>query len=58
MTPFEQYLEEAKRIRAEYKVLIDNNPAQKDQLLSEMNSLISKKLDEAEAKEIERCKHL
>ena len=58
MTPFNEYLEEAKRIRAEYKILINQNPAQKDQLLSEMNGLISKKLDECERKELERCKHL
>jgi hypothetical protein len=58
MSPFNEYLEKAKQLREEYKVKIDQNPAQKDQLLSEMNSILSKLLDEAEAKEIERCKHL
>lgn len=58
MSPFEQYLSEAKEIRAQYNALIEQNPAQKDQLLSEMNSLLAKKLDECEKKEIERCKYL
>lgn len=58
MTPFEQYMSEAKQIREYYRQLIEQNPAQKDRLLSEMNSILNRKLDECEQKEIERSKHV
>lgn len=58
MSPFDQYLLEAKEIREHYNILIEEKPAQKDQLLAEMKELLQKKLDECEQKEIERSKHL
>jgi len=58
MTPFEEYLTKAKEARAEYANRIANNPAQKDILEKELKELLAKWLDEAEAKEIERSKHL
>ena len=58
MTPFNEYLTRAKELRAEYAVLIANNPAQKDELEKELKDILAKLLDEAEAKEIERSKHL
>jgi hypothetical protein len=58
MTPFNEYLERSKELRAEYNSLIAQNPAQKEQLEKELKDILAKLLDEAEAKEIERCKHL
>ena len=58
MTPFEEYLAKAKEARAEYANRIASNPAQKDILEKELKELLTKWLDEAEAKEIERSKHL
>lgn len=58
MSPFEQYLTKAKEIKEHYNALIIQNPAQKDQLLSEMNSLLQSALDECERQEIERSKHV
>jgi len=58
MSPFEQYLKESKEIREKYQVLIMANPNRKDELLSEMNSILKQKLDECEQKEIERSKYL
>lgn len=58
MTPFEEYLAKAKEARAEYANRIANNPDQKDALEKELKELLAKWLDEAEAKEIERSKHL
>jgi len=58
MSPFDQYLLEAKQIREHYNSLIQQDPSKKEELLLEMNSLIQKKLDECEQKEIERSKHL
>jgi len=51
MSPFDKYLLEAHNIRNQYNALIAANPSQKDQLLSEMNSILSKKLDECEIEE-------
>lgn len=58
MTPFNEYLTRAKELRAEYATLIANNPAQKEELEKELKDTLAKLLDEAEAKEIARCKHL
>lgn len=58
MTPFNEYLTRAKELRAEYAALIANNPEQKDTLEKELKDTLAKLLDEAEAKEIARCKHL
>ena len=58
MTPFNEYLEKSKALRAEYNALIANNPAQKDELEKELKALLAKLLDEAEAKEIARSKFL
>lgn len=58
MTPFNEYLAKAKELRAEYAALIANNPVQKDELEKELKEVLAKILDEAEAKEIERSKHL
>ena len=58
MTPFEEYLKKSKEIRADYAILIAQKPAQKQQLEEEMKSILAKLLDECEAKEIERSKHL
>jgi hypothetical protein len=58
MTPFNEYLEKSKALRAEYNTLIANNPAQKDELEKELKDLLAKLLDEAEAKEIARSKFL
>lgn len=58
MTPFEEYLAKAKEAREEYAKRIADNPAQKDTLEKELKELLSKLIDEAEAKEIERSKHL
>lgn len=58
MSPFEQYLKESKEIREKYQVLIMANPNRKNELLSEMNSILKQKLDECEQKEIERSKYL
>ena len=58
MTPFNEYLTRAKELRAEYAALIEQNPAQKEALEKELKDILAKLLDEAEAKEIARCKHL
>lgn len=58
MTPFNEYLERSKELRVEYNSLIAQNPAQKEQLEKELKDILTKLLDEAEAKEIERSKHL
>lgn len=58
MTTFEEYLAKAKEAREDYSNRIANNPAQKDALEKELKELLAKWLDEAEAKEIERSKHL
>lgn len=58
MSPFNEYLEKSKELRAEYKALIEANPTRKEQLETELKTLLAKLLDEAEAKEIERSKHL
>ena len=58
MTPFNEYLERSKELKAEYNSLIAQNPAQKEQLEKELKDILAKLLDEAEAKEIERSKHL
>lgn len=58
MTPFNEYLEKSKELRAEYNSLIAQNSAQKEQLEKELKDILAKLLDEAEAKEIARCKHL
>ena len=58
MTPFEEYLAKAKEAREDYSKRIVNNPEQKDTLKKELKELLSKLIDEAEAKEIERAKHL
>lgn len=58
MTPFNEYLEKSKELKAEYNSLIAQNPAQKEQLEKELKDILTKLLDEAEAKEIERSKHL
>lgn len=58
MTPFNEYLEKSKALRAEYATKIEQNPAQKEVLEKELKDVLAKLLDEAEAKEIERSKHL
>lgn len=58
MSPFQEYLEKSKEVRAEYAERINNNPAQADQLNKELKEVLSKLLDECEAKEIARSKHL
>lgn len=58
MTPFQEYLNKAKILREEYTLKIAQNPAQKEQLEKELKDILAKLLDEAEAKEIERSKHL
>lgn len=58
MTPFNEYLEKSKVLRAEYKEKIEKNPAQKEELEKELKDILAKLIDEAEAKEIERSKHL
>ena len=58
MTPFNEYLERSKELRAEYAAKIEQNPAQKEVLEKELKDILAKLLDEAEAKEIERSKHL
>ena len=58
MSPFDEYLEKSKELRVEYKALIEANPTRKEQLEAELKTLLAKLLDEAEAKEIERAKHL
>lgn len=58
MTPFEEYLLEAKQLREEYTLKIAQNPAQKQQLEEELKHILQIKLDECEAKEIARSKHL
>ena len=58
MTPFNEYLEKSKALKAEYTAKIEQNPAQKEVLEKELKDILAKLLDEAEAKEIERSKHL
>lgn len=58
MSPFDEYLIKAKQIREDYSNRIANNPEQKDALEKELKETLAKLLDEAEAKEIERSKHL
>lgn len=58
MSPFEEYLEKSKEIRSNYAVQIAQNPIQKQQLEEEMKTILAKLLDECEAKEIERSKHI
>lgn len=58
MSPFDEYLIKAKQIREDYSNRIANNPEQKDALENELKETLAKLLDEAEAKEIERSKHL
>ena len=58
MTPFNEYLEKSKALKAEYAAKIEQNPAQKEVLEKELKDTLAKLLDEAEAKEIERSKHL
>ena len=58
MTPFQEYLDKAKILREEYTLKIAQNPSQKQQLEKELKEVLAKILDEAEAKEIERSKHL
>lgn len=58
MTPFEEYLVKAKEARQDYSNRIANNLEQKDALEKELKALLAKLIDEAEAKEIERSKHL
>ena len=58
MTPFQEYLDKAKVLREEYTLKIAQNSSQKQQLEKELKDILAKLLDEAEAKEIERSKHL
>lgn len=58
MTPFEEYLVKSKEIKEDYAIRIAQNLAQKQQLEAEMKEVLSKLLDEAEAKEIARSKHV
>lgn len=58
MTPFQEYLDKAKTLREEYTLKIAQNSSQKQQLEKELKDILAKLLDEAEAKEIERSKHL
>lgn len=58
MTPFQEYLDKAKALKEEYTLKIAQNSSQKQQLEKELKDILAKLLDEAEAKEIERSKHL
>jgi len=58
MTPFEEYLVKSKEIRAAYAIRIAQDSTQKQQLEKELKDTLAKLLDDAEAKEIERSKHL
>lgn len=58
MTPFQEYLDKAKILKEEYTLKIAQNSSQKQQLEKELKEVLAKLLDEAEAKEIERSKHL
>lgn len=58
MTPFQEYLDKAKILKEEYALKIAQNSSQKQQLEKELKDILTKLLDEAEAKEIERSKHL
>lgn len=58
MTPFQEYLDKAKTLKEEYTLKIAQNSSQKQQLEKELKEVLAKLLDEAEAKEIERSKHL
>ena len=58
MTPFQEYLDKAKTLKEEYMLKIAQNSSQKQQLEKELKDILAKLLDEAEAKEIERSKHL
>lgn len=58
MTPFQEYLDKAKVLKEEYTLKIAQNSSQKQQLEKELKDILAKLLDEAEAKEIERSKHL
>lgn len=58
MTPFQEYLNKAKTLKEEYTLKIAQNSSQKQQLEKELKDILAKLLDEAEAKEIERSKHL
>lgn len=58
MTPFQEYLDKAKILKEEYMLKIAQNSSQKQQLEKELKDILAKLLDEAEAKEIERSKHL
>lgn len=58
MTPFQEYLDKAKTLKEEYTLKIAQNSSQKQQLEKELKDILAKLLDEAEAKEIERSKHL
>lgn len=58
MTPFQEYLDKAKTLKEEYTLKIAQNSSQKQQLEKELKDILAKLLDEAEAKEIARSKHL
>ena len=58
MSPFQEYQEKAKELRAEYTQRIKDNPAQQSELEQELKQLLAKLLDEAEQKEILRSKYL
>ena len=58
MTPFQEYLDKAKILKEEYTLKIAQNSSQKQQLEKELKDILAKLLDEAEAKEIARSKHL
>ena len=58
MTPFQEYLDKAKILKEEYTLKIAQNSSQKQQLEKELKDILAKLLDDAEAKEIERSKHL
>ena len=58
MSPFQEYQEKAKELRAEYAQRIKDNPAQQSELEQELKQLLAKLLDEAEQKEILRSKYL
>ena len=58
MTPFQEYLDKAKVLKEEYTLKIAQNSSQKQQLEKELKDILAELLDEAEAKEIERSKHL
>ena len=51
-------LDKAKILKEEYTLKIAQNSSQKQQLEKELKDILAKLLDEAEAKEIERSKHL